>query len=233
MRGRDRRRRRGAGRGEGAGQDDRITLFANDLWCRTSRGPADRPLAVSLPTRQCTIDKVSALKQVLARIPGPRRSPAADQRGPHHHTGTRPVAAGDTVLGPDGRSQRRCSAGLPGRLALNPPSRPARWRCPTTRCGRGRASFSRSGRPACTLVTPGIPQQRNDVVLPAVAVVQSGVGPFGFGSGQQAGPAGDRGRGLGCPAAVVADPQFHARVGGQPLVFGPHLVRKTSVRPSR
>ena len=30
----------------------------------------DRPVAVSLPTRQCTLDKVTALKQVLARHPG-------------------------------------------------------------------------------------------------------------------------------------------------------------------
>ena len=30
----------------------------------------DRPLSVSLPTRQCTIEKISALKQVLARHPG-------------------------------------------------------------------------------------------------------------------------------------------------------------------
>ena len=30
----------------------------------------NRPLAVSLPTRQCTVDKVTALKQVLARHPG-------------------------------------------------------------------------------------------------------------------------------------------------------------------
>ncbi|TXI41904.1 MAG: DNA polymerase III subunit alpha, partial [Mycobacterium sp.] len=52
-------------------QDDRITLFANDLVVPDFSGArADRPLAVSLPTRQCTIDKVSALKQVLARHPG-------------------------------------------------------------------------------------------------------------------------------------------------------------------
>ena len=35
-----------------------------------SNAAVDRPLAVSLPTRQCTIDKVNALKQVLARHPG-------------------------------------------------------------------------------------------------------------------------------------------------------------------
>jgi DNA polymerase-3 subunit alpha len=35
-----------------------------------SNAQPNRPLAVSLPTRQCTIDKVSALKQVLARHPG-------------------------------------------------------------------------------------------------------------------------------------------------------------------
>ena len=52
-------------------QDDRITLVANDLVVPDfSAARVDRPLAVSLPTRQCTIDKVSALKQVLARHPG-------------------------------------------------------------------------------------------------------------------------------------------------------------------
>ena len=52
-------------------RDDRITLIANDLVVPDfSNAQANRPLAVSLPTRQCTIDKVSALKQVLAQHPG-------------------------------------------------------------------------------------------------------------------------------------------------------------------
>ncbi|MBU3705127.1 MAG: DNA polymerase III subunit alpha [Mycobacterium sp.] len=52
-------------------QDDRITLIANDLVVPDLSGArANRPLAVSLPTRQCTPDKVAALKQVLARHPG-------------------------------------------------------------------------------------------------------------------------------------------------------------------
>ncbi|ORA79127.1 DNA polymerase III subunit alpha [Mycobacterium malmoense] len=52
-------------------RDDRIALIANDLVVPDfSNARADRPLAVSLPTRQCTVDKVSALKQVLARHPG-------------------------------------------------------------------------------------------------------------------------------------------------------------------
>ncbi len=52
-------------------QDDRITLIANDLVVPDfSNAQPNRPLAVSLPTRQCTLDKVSALKQVLARHPG-------------------------------------------------------------------------------------------------------------------------------------------------------------------
>ena len=52
-------------------QDDRITLIANDLVVPDfSNAQPDRPLAVSLPTRQCTLDKVTALKQVLARHPG-------------------------------------------------------------------------------------------------------------------------------------------------------------------
>ena len=52
-------------------RDDRISLIANDLVVPDfSSARVDRPLAVSLPTRQCTFDKVSALKQVLARHPG-------------------------------------------------------------------------------------------------------------------------------------------------------------------
>jgi DNA polymerase-3 subunit alpha len=52
-------------------QDDRISLIAHDLVVPDfSIAQLNRPLAVSLPTRQCTIDKVTALKQVLARHPG-------------------------------------------------------------------------------------------------------------------------------------------------------------------
>ncbi|BBY20943.1 DNA-directed DNA polymerase [Mycobacterium stomatepiae] len=52
-------------------RDDRISLIANELVVPDfSNAQPNRPIAVSLPTRQCTIDKVSALKQVLARHPG-------------------------------------------------------------------------------------------------------------------------------------------------------------------
>jgi DNA polymerase-3 subunit alpha len=52
-------------------RDDRISLIANDLVVPDfSNAQVNRPLAVSLPTRQCTVDKVSALKQVLAQHPG-------------------------------------------------------------------------------------------------------------------------------------------------------------------
>jgi DNA polymerase-3 subunit alpha len=52
-------------------RDDRISLIANELVVPDfSSAQANRPIAVSLPTRQCTVDKVSALKQVLARHPG-------------------------------------------------------------------------------------------------------------------------------------------------------------------
>ncbi|MDI3315726.1 MAG: DNA polymerase III subunit alpha [Mycobacterium sp.] len=55
-------------------RDDRTVLIANDLVVPDfSNLKADRPVAVSLPTRQCTADKVSALKQVLARHPGTSR----------------------------------------------------------------------------------------------------------------------------------------------------------------
>ncbi|MEV0670193.1 DNA polymerase III subunit alpha [Mycobacterium sp. NPDC050441] len=54
-----------------AARDDRISLIAHELVVPDfSSAQANRPLAVSLPTRQCTIDKVSALKQVLANHPG-------------------------------------------------------------------------------------------------------------------------------------------------------------------
>ena len=52
-------------------QDDRITLLANDLVVPDfSASQPNRPLSVSLPTRQCTLEKVNKLKQVLARHPG-------------------------------------------------------------------------------------------------------------------------------------------------------------------
>ncbi|TRW83255.1 DNA polymerase III subunit alpha [Mycolicibacterium sp. 018/SC-01/001] len=54
-----------------AKRDDRISLIANELIVPDfSSAQVNRPVAVSLPTRQCTVDKVSALKQVLARHPG-------------------------------------------------------------------------------------------------------------------------------------------------------------------
>ncbi|MFN8225851.1 MAG: DNA polymerase III subunit alpha [Mycobacterium sp.] len=52
-------------------RDDRRSLIVHDLAVPDfSNAQPNRPIAVSLPTRQCTIDKVSALKQVLARHPG-------------------------------------------------------------------------------------------------------------------------------------------------------------------
>ncbi|BCI81607.1 DNA-directed DNA polymerase [Mycolicibacterium sp. TY66] len=52
-------------------EDERVSIFASDLVVPDfSNAQADRPLAVSLPTRQCTPEKVSALKQVLAHHPG-------------------------------------------------------------------------------------------------------------------------------------------------------------------
>ena len=52
-------------------RDDRTSLIVQDLVVPDfSNAQPDRPLSVSLPTRQCTMDKVSALKQVLTRHPG-------------------------------------------------------------------------------------------------------------------------------------------------------------------
>jgi DNA polymerase-3 subunit alpha len=54
-----------------AARDDRIALIAHELVVPDfSSVQVNRPLAVSLPTRQCTVDKVTALKQVLAQHPG-------------------------------------------------------------------------------------------------------------------------------------------------------------------
>jgi DNA polymerase-3 subunit alpha len=52
-------------------RDDRTSLIVQDLVVPDfTNAQPDRPLSVSLPTRQCTMDKVSALKQVLTRHPG-------------------------------------------------------------------------------------------------------------------------------------------------------------------
>jgi DNA polymerase-3 subunit alpha len=52
-------------------RDDRVSLIANELVVPDfSSAQVDRPIAVRLPTRQCTVERVSALKQVLANHPG-------------------------------------------------------------------------------------------------------------------------------------------------------------------
>lgn len=52
-------------------RDDRVSLIANEMVVPDfSSAQANRPVALTLPTRQCTIEKVGALKQVLARHPG-------------------------------------------------------------------------------------------------------------------------------------------------------------------
>ncbi len=55
-------------------RDDRVALIANEVVVSDfSCAQADRPLAVSLPTGQCTAVLVDALKQVLERHPGTSR----------------------------------------------------------------------------------------------------------------------------------------------------------------
>ena len=100
-------------------RDDRIALIANELVVPDfSSARADRLLAVSLPTRQCTVDKVSALKQVLARHPGTSQVHLRlISRGPDHHLGAGRLAAGDALAGADGRSEGAARSGVPGRLA--------------------------------------------------------------------------------------------------------------------
>ncbi len=86
-------------------RDDRISLIANELVVPDfSSAQTNRPVAVSLPTRQCTVDKVSALKQVLARHPGTAQVHLRlISGGAHHHAGVGSVAPGDPpVLGVDG-----------------------------------------------------------------------------------------------------------------------------------
>ncbi|WP_226437070.1 DNA polymerase III subunit alpha [Rhodococcus yananensis] len=52
-------------------RDDRISLIANDLAVPDlSQVGVAKPVAVSMPTRLCTPDKVGALKNVLTRHPG-------------------------------------------------------------------------------------------------------------------------------------------------------------------
>ncbi|MET4429788.1 MULTISPECIES: DNA polymerase III subunit alpha [unclassified Mycolicibacterium] len=52
-------------------RDDRVSLIANEMVVPDfSSAQANRPVALTLPTRQCTVEKVGALKQVLARHPG-------------------------------------------------------------------------------------------------------------------------------------------------------------------
>ena len=100
-------------------RDDRIALIANELVVPDfSIAQADRPLAVSLPTRQCTFDKVSALKQVLARHPGTSQVHLRLISGDRITTlELDAVAAGDTLAGADGRPQGAARSGLPGHLA--------------------------------------------------------------------------------------------------------------------
>jgi len=99
-------------------RDDRIALIANDLVVPDfSTAQLDRPLAVSLPTRQCTIDKISALKQVLARHPGTSQVHLRlISGGPDHHTRARLIAAGDAVPGADGRSEGAARSGMSERV---------------------------------------------------------------------------------------------------------------------
>ncbi|WP_308212060.1 MULTISPECIES: DNA polymerase III subunit alpha [Nocardia] len=53
-------------------RDDRISLIANDLVVPDlSAIGMEKPLAVTMPTRLCTPDKVDALKRVLRSHPGP------------------------------------------------------------------------------------------------------------------------------------------------------------------
>ena len=99
-------------------QDDRIALIANELVVPDfSSAQVDRPLAVSLPTRQCTIDKVTALKQVLAHHPGTSQVHLRLISGERITTlELDAVAAGDAVVGADGRPEGAAGPRLPGRL---------------------------------------------------------------------------------------------------------------------
>ena len=84
--------------------DDRICLIANELVVPDfSNAQANRPLAVSLPTRQCT-SRQSQRAQTGAGPPSRHRpgAPAADQRRAGDHAGARRRAAGDAVAGADG-----------------------------------------------------------------------------------------------------------------------------------
>ena len=62
-------------------RDDRMSLIGNDLAVPdiSAIGVA-RPLSVSLPLRQCTKDKLSALKQVFDQASGDVRCPCPTDR---------------------------------------------------------------------------------------------------------------------------------------------------------
>ena len=99
-------------------RDDRISLIANELVVPDfSNAQPNRPLAVSLPTRQCTHRQ--GKRAQAGAGPSPRHlagASAADQRGAHHHPRAGRLAAGDAVAGADGRSEGAAGSGLPGRL---------------------------------------------------------------------------------------------------------------------
>ena len=101
-------------------RDDRVALIANELVVPDfSNAQPNRPLAVSLPTRQCTIDKVTALKQVLARHPGTSQVHLRLISGDRITTlELDAVPSGYAVARADGRSQGAARPGLPGRLAV-------------------------------------------------------------------------------------------------------------------
>ena len=149
------------GTGHRQGRDPGRPYFrpiANDLAVPDfSNAQVNRPLAiVSLPTRQCTIDKVSALKQVLAQHPGTSQVHLRLLSGDRVTTlELDAVTAGDAVSGADGRPQGAAGSGASGQLACTS-MRPA-------------AHSSRNVRPAAhSGMTMGNQARANDTECPVL-----------------------------------------------------------------
>lgn len=63
-------------------RDDRISLIANELIVPDfSSAQVNRPVAVSLPTRQCTVDKVSASSRCWPATRAPHRCTCGSSSG--------------------------------------------------------------------------------------------------------------------------------------------------------
>ena len=101
-------------------RDDRISLIANELVVPDFSNAQVEPAAGRQPADPAVHGRQGHRAQAGAGPPSRNvaGAPAADQRRAHHHAGTGPVAAGDAVLGADGRSEGAAGPGLPGLMSF-------------------------------------------------------------------------------------------------------------------